>query len=186
MPTASVGAKVSSEINVFFRGKLPTKSTLTRAMKDLGFPFSVAPPGGSLEKQNGFMPMRFRRQETGVEFDVFNGRTDVEDVAGDHFSEIDASFDRSANFRWGGDETEMLAGLCAAASLAKLVNGIVLEEAEGKLLSVDEAIAFARKHLASVKPPDKRRRAHVADMKRYLKPLLKERSDLALVRWRLV
>jgi hypothetical protein len=31
---------------------------------------------------------------------------------------IEPGFDRSANFRWGGDETEMLAGMCAAA-LAK-------------------------------------------------------------------
>src|SRR5882757_3817054 len=179
MPTASVGAKMSSEINVFFRGKLPTKSTLTRAMKDLGFPFSVAPPGGSLEKQNGFMPMRFRRQETGVEFDVFNGRSDIEDVAGDQFGDVDASFDRSANFRWGGDETEMLAGLCAAAALAKLVNGVVLDDAEGVLLSVDDAIAFARNHLDAVKPPEKRRGFSAADIKHYLKTLLKQRDDLA-------
>src|SRR5213078_2938617 len=102
------GLQMSSEINVFFRGKLPAKAALTRAMKDLAFPLSIAPPAGSLEKQNGFMPMRFRRQETGVEFDVFNGRTDVGDVAGDHLGKVDATFDRSANFRWGGDETEML------------------------------------------------------------------------------
>src|SRR5882757_5037166 len=186
MPTASVGAKMSSEINVFFRGKLPTKSTLTRAMKDLGFPFSVAPPGGSLEKQNGFMPMRFRRQETGVEFDVFNGREDVEDVAGDQFGDVDASFDRSANFRWGGDETEMLAGLCAAAALAKLVNGVVLDDAEGVLLSVDEAIAFAKKHFDAVKPTARRQHARLSDMKHYLKPLLRQRSDLALITRHLV
>jgi hypothetical protein len=172
---------MSSEINVFFRGKLPAKAALTRAMKELGFPFSVAPPAGSLEKQNGFMPMRFRRQETGVEFDVFNGRAAIKDVAGDSFKDVDASFDRSANFRWGGEEAEMLAGLCAAAALAKLVNGIVFEEAEGKLLSVDEAIAFAKKHLDAVKPPDRRRQARLADLKHYLKPLLKQRGDLALI-----
>src|SRR5437764_12825832 len=114
---------MSSEINVFFRGKLPAKAALTRAMKDLAFPLSIAPPGGSLEKQNGFMPMRFRREETGVEFDVFNGRAAIKDVAGDSFRDVDAGFDRSANFRWGGDETEMLAGLCAAAARTKLVDG---------------------------------------------------------------
>ena len=166
---------MSNEINVFFRGKLPAKAALTRVMKDLGFPFSVAPPAGSLEKQNGFMPMRFQRQETGVEFDVFNGRAAIKDVAGDSFRDVDASFDRSANFRWGGDETEMLAGLCAAAALTKLVNGVLFDDAQGVLLSVDEAIAFARKHLDAVKPPGRRQHARLADMKHYLKPLLRQR-----------
>jgi hypothetical protein len=175
---------MSMEMHVLFRGKLPRKAALTRTMKELGFPFSIAPPAGSLEQQTGYMPMRFRRDESGVEFDVFEGRADVEDIAGDHLSSIDPGFDRSANFRWGGDETEMLAGMCAAAALAKLVSGIVIEDEEGLLLSIDEGVAFARKHLdAIVKPQgkDKRPGTRPADIKRYLKPLLKLRSDLVLV-----
>ena len=172
------------EMHVLFRGKLPSKAALTRTMKELGFPFSIARPAGSLEQQSGYMPMRFRRDESGVEFDVFEGRADVEEIGGDHAGTIDPSFDRSANFRWGGDETEMLAGMCAAAALAKLVNGVVVEDEEGLLLSVDEAVGFARKHLdAIVKPQEKDKRpgTRPADIKRYLKPLLKLRSDLVLV-----
>jgi hypothetical protein len=171
---------MSMEMHVLFRGKLPSKAALTRAMKELGFPFSIAPPGGALEQQTGFMPMRFRRDESGVEFDVFDGRADVEDVAGDRVNIVDQRFDRSANFRWGGDENEMLAGKCAAAALAKLVNGIVVEDEEGLLLSVDEAIGFARKHLQAIAKPQ-RPGTRPADIKRYLKPLLKLRGDLALV-----
>ena len=172
------------EMHVLFRGKLPSKAALTRTMKELGFPFSIAPPAGSLEQQTGYMPMRFRRDESGVEFDVFESRADVEDIAGDHAGTIDPSFDRSANFRWGGDETEMLAGMCAAAALAKLVNGVVIEDEEGLLLSVDEAVAFARKHLDAIVKPWQRQDVpgtRPADIKRYLKPLLKLRSDLVLV-----
>jgi hypothetical protein len=173
---------MSMEMHVLFRGELPSKAALTRAMKELGFPFSIAPPGGSLEQQTGFMPMRFRRDEAGVEFDVFDGRADVEELSGEHAGSVDANFDRSANFRWGGDESEMLAAMCAAAALAKLVDGVILEDEEGLLLSVDQAIGFARKHLdALAKPQEKHPGTRPADIKRYLKPLLKQRCDLALV-----
>jgi hypothetical protein len=171
---------MSVEISVLFHGTLPAKAKLTRAMKELGFPLTISPPAGSLEKQSGFMPMRLRREETGVEFDVFTGRADIEDMTQDLAVDIDPRFDRSANFRWGGDENEMLCGMCAAAALAKLVNGVVLDD-DGESLSVDEAIVWATKHLREATPPAKRGATRPADIKRYLKALLKERSDLALV-----
>src|SRR5258708_16515330 len=142
---------MSMEINVFFQAKLPDKKALSRAMAELGFPLTIM--AGSLERQRGFMPMRLRREETGVEFDVFEGRAaveeqvaDIEDIAA---SDIDPRFERSANFRWGGDEDGMLAGLCAAAALAKLVDGVVFDGEAGKLLSVDAAIALARETLTA-------------------------------------
>ena len=39
---------MSMETHVFFRGKLPTKAALSRAMKELGFSFSISPSTGSL------------------------------------------------------------------------------------------------------------------------------------------
>lgn len=169
---------MSIEINVLFQGKLPDKKALSRAMAELGFPLTIA--AGSLERQRGLMPMRLRREETGVEFDVFDGRAAVEERGG---KDIDPAFERSANFRWGGDEDEMLAGLCAAAALAKLVNGMVFDAEAGKLLSVDDAIARAQEALRSVRKPDvtPQRGTRPADLKRYLKSLLKQRSDLALI-----
>src|SRR5713226_1160171 len=110
------------EVHVFFRGKLPTKSALTKAMKELGFPISIKPATGSLEKQSGFMPMLLRREEAGVEFDVFDGQAHIAELG---LEDVDPSYDRTASFRWAGDENEMLCGLCAAAALAKLVNGVV-------------------------------------------------------------
>ena len=40
--------------------------------------------------------------------------------------------------------------MCGAAALAKLVNGVVFDEAENRLLSVDDAIAVARKNVRAV------------------------------------
>src|SRR5437868_860573 len=129
-------------MHVLFRGELPNKTALSRAMAELGFPLTIA--AGSLERQKGFMPMRFRREATGVEFDVYNERPRVQEIAGEDF---DPRFERCANFRWGGDKYEMLCGLCAAAALAKLVDGMVLDGETGELLSPDQAIAQARREL---------------------------------------
>jgi hypothetical protein len=171
---------MSSEIHVLFRGALPHLKDLTRAMAELGFPFKVRYAGGSMEQQSGFMPMWFRRDEIGIEFDVFEGRAAVEELAG---KGIDPRFDRSGNFRWSGDDDEMLAGLCAAAALAKLVDGAVFDEQDARLLSADEAVALARRTLQAALERRRPRRpaARPSDLKRYLKALLKERSDLVLV-----
>ena len=163
---------MSTETHVFFRGKLPSKAALMRAMKELGFPFALKPATGSLERQSGFMPMTLRREETGVEFDAYDDHAAVEEFATEG---VDASFERRASFRWGGDFQEAVAGMSAAAALAKLMNGVVFDEAEDRLLSVDDAIALARKNLQElVKPEDaKHPGTRPADLKRYLKPLLK-------------
>lgn len=168
--------RMSTEMHVLFRSKLPNKKALSAAMTELGFPFTIA--AGSLERQDGFMPMRLRRQQTGVEFDVFNDRAAVEELAG---KDIDPSIERSANFRWGGDEHEMLAGVCAAAALAKLVRGIVLDESDGQLLSPDQAIALARDYLQQMLKPESGPRPKVLSLKHCLKPLLQQRQDLVLV-----
>jgi hypothetical protein len=171
---------MSMETHVFFRGKLPTRAALSRAMKELGFPFSITPAAGSLEQQSGFMPMKQRGEETGVEFDVYSDHAAVEEFAD---AGVDAGFERRASLRWGGDFQEAVAGMSAAAALAKLMNGVVFDEAEDRLLSADDAIAVARKNLQElVKPEDaKHPGTRPADLKRYLKPLLKQRSDLVLI-----
>jgi len=77
---------------------------------------------------------------------------------------------------------EAVAGMCAAAALAKLVNGIVFDEAEDKLLSVDDAITVARKNLQELpEPPQRRLPRGPAALKRVMAPLLAKRSNLVLV-----
>jgi hypothetical protein len=171
---------MSMETHVFFRGKLPTRAALSRAMKELGFPFSITPAAGSLEQQSGFMPMKRRGEETGVEFDVYSDHAAVEEFAD---VGVDAGFERRASLRWDGDFQEAVAGMSAAAALAKLMNGVVFDEAEDRLLSIDDAIALARKNLQELVKPEniKHSGTRPADIKRYLKPLLKQRSDLVLI-----
>src|SRR3979411_2338598 len=111
---------MSTETHVFFRGKLPSKAALMRAMKELGFPFALEPATGSLERQRGFMPMTLRREETGVEFDAYDDHAAVEEFATEG---VDASFERRASFRWGGDFQEAGAGLCAGTWRAHHVSG---------------------------------------------------------------
>jgi hypothetical protein len=166
------------ELHVFFHGKLPTKSALNTAMKELGFPVTIKPVRGSIEKQSGFMPMLLRRDVAGVEFDVFEGRANIDESGVD---DVDPSYDRTASFRWGGDENEMLCGLCAAAALAKLVNGVVFDEEN--LMSTGAAIDVARKALGEPEKSKGKREpgTRPADIKRYVKPLLELRSDLVLI-----
>jgi hypothetical protein len=171
---------MSMETHVFFRGKLPSKVALSRVIRELGFPFSITPASGSLEAQAGFMPMKLRGEETGVEFSVYDDHAAVEEFAD---AGVDPSFERRASLRWGGNFQEAVAGMCAAAALAKLVDGVVFDEAEDRLLSVDDAIALARQNLQTLQTPEDKKRpgTRPADLKRYLKPLLKQRSDLVLI-----
>jgi hypothetical protein len=168
---------MSMEMQVFFCGKLPNKSALQKTLKELGFPLALKPATGSLEKQSGYMPMILGREdETGVEFSVFDGREAVEECA----TGIDPQFDRVANFRWGGDPTEMLVAFICAAALAKLADGLVFEAEEGKLISIDRATAVARELLATTLNEQHRPGTRPSDIKCYLKPLLAMRSDLVL------
>jgi hypothetical protein len=170
---------MSMEIHVLFRGKLPSKAALQAALRELGFPFSIKPATGSLERQNGFMPMLLDKEETGAEFDVFEGRAAVEEIGG---KDVDPRFDRVANFRWGGSMHECASAVCSAAALAKLVSGVVFDDEEGKLFSIDQAIAVARQVIAEVpKPSSPTLRPRRPSLKRLLKPLLDTRSDLVLL-----
>jgi hypothetical protein len=136
---------MSMETHVFFRGALPNAAQLQQTMQDLGFPFTIDEAVVSLEEQNGYMPMLRGDEETGVEFDVYTDREDFEafDLVG-----VDRKdFERIANFRWGGDFGEAVAALCSAAALAKLVGGVVYDEAEDRLMNVEEAVALAHENL---------------------------------------
>jgi hypothetical protein len=176
---------VSIVTSVIFRGKLPNRQALSRKLVELGFPFKIAACVGSLERQDGYMPMWLRREDTGVEFDVTNDpdRTEIDEMAEIAGQSVDPAFDRIANFRWAGDTREMAAGLCTAAALANLVDGVVFEDQEGKLFTPDEAIKVARVHLQpllkwmdSGQPGTSK-----ADVRHYLRSLLKQRSDLVLI-----
>ncbi|WP_342360378.1 hypothetical protein [Terrarubrum flagellatum] len=171
---------MANEIHVLFAGLLPSRTALRKGLRAAGFPFSFAESSGSLEEQSGYLPMKFRGQETGVEFDSTTDREQVVEIAGDS---VAPSFDRITSFRWGGDETEMTVAFAMASALATLVKGVVFDEQSGELQSPDEAAAIARQSLATLTKAAtaKHPGATKADLKRYLKPLLQRRDDLVLI-----
>jgi hypothetical protein len=168
---------MSTELHVLFSGKVPNKAALTRALRELAFPVTIPAGGTPLAQQSGYLPMKLRREESGVEVDVYEDRSVVEEIAG---KDVDPRYQRCVSFRWGGDEREMLCALCTAAALAKLLDGIVRDD-DGNHLSADQVIAEAEESLKRLKPPDPRYGTRPADIKRYLKPLLELRSDLVMV-----
>jgi hypothetical protein len=138
------------EMHLFFRGKLPTRDEVNQAMQELGFPFSID-ASVSLGQQSGFMPMLFRETETGVEFDLYEGRDHIDELREgfDDDFEVDPSFDRCASVRWASDFTEGVAGMCIITTLAKLLNGMVLDEYEGPQ-DVEGGLRIARANLATL------------------------------------
>jgi hypothetical protein len=169
---------MSMEMHVLFHGKLPSKAGLTRCFKELGFPLAFPRGSGALEQhEGGYLPMRLRSEESGVEFDLCDGREAIEEIAG---KDVDRRFTRSANFRFGGDDGEFTVALCFAAALAKLKNGEIFDPQEGDLETIERTIDAARKQLATSKPASKARGTRPAAIKHYLKPLLQMRSDLLL------
>ena len=174
---------MSMEIRVLFQGKLPSKAALTRCFREFGFPLSFQPGTGLLGQHEGYLPMRLRGEESGVEFDAFDSRKRVEEIAG---KSIDPGFTRGANFRWGSSAEEGIVATCFAAALAKLVDGVVFDAQAGHVLTLEQAVASAREWLEETKATAKLPGTRPADIRRYLKPLLQQRSDLVLVGRRLV
>jgi hypothetical protein len=170
---------MSMEVNVFFSGKLPSTASLTRCFKELGFPLTFPRGTGALEKHgSGYLPMRFRGEESGIEFYTHDSREELEE---DFEIDIDPRFTRSANFRWSSDANECVVAFCFAGALATLVSGAVLDVDGETILTAEETIARARKDLKDTVPPPKQRAARPADIRHYLKPLLEQRGDLVLV-----
>jgi hypothetical protein len=170
---------MSVEVHAFFRGKLPDKLALARALRELGFPLRFNPPKGSLEGHSGFLPMTWDGDETGFEFEVISDPEGFDECRVDG---VDPTLDRCAVFRVGGDMTELFAAQAGASALAKLTGGTVYDPEGGRVRSLDEAIADARGTLDLIAGSRKRhpRGTRPADIRHYLKPLLKERRDLVL------
>jgi len=157
---------MSMDINVLFNGKLPSKAALTRCFKELGFPLSFQRGAGALERHDGYLPMRLRGEESGVQFDTYASREEIEE---DLEIDIDPRFTRGANFRWSSDVDECVVAYCFAGALARLVNGLVLDVDGETMLTADETIARARKDLKDTTPPPRQRGTRPTDIRRYLK-----------------
>jgi hypothetical protein len=165
------------EVHVLFNGKLPSKDQLARTLKELEFPLTFAAGTGALATHAGFLPMRWKSDDTGFEFDLVSGPEDLADL---RYDGVDPRLDRCAVFRVGGDMTELFAAQATAVAFAKLTAGVVCDPQEDRALTIDEAIAFARSTLAIVAPPGRPPGTRIPDIPRHLKPLLTLRRDLML------
>jgi hypothetical protein len=168
---------MAEEVHVFFAGDVPSRTSLSAALRRLGWPFVIKRIEARLSDQSGYLPMTLRGEETGAELSF----STVDDDARQLVPDLNAAMDRIAHLRWGASELEMAAALCLAAALADLTQGLVFEEAGGRSMSAVEAIPWAGQHFAAVKPVSKSLGAREADLRRHLRPLLGLRKDLALV-----
>ena len=65
------------------------------------FPLTFPRGTGAIEKHDfGYLPMRLRGEESGIEFDTHDSREELEE---DFEIDIDPRFTRSANFRWSSE-----------------------------------------------------------------------------------
>lgn len=122
---------------------MPNREAFNAAFGSLGYDIGIADLDGQLEGQSGFMPMRLFGEESGVEFDVFEGRETVEELEPD----ANPGLDRVASFRWGASFEEGFLAFCGAATIAQLTGGAIVDEYEG-LVSIDAAITTAKSLLA--------------------------------------
>jgi hypothetical protein len=147
---------MSMMAGLVFRGEIPDTAALTQAMQELGFPISVVPPHYSLEDKKGYRPMLLRGQESGAEFYLEdNGHDFMKEGLADFpdlLAKIDPSFDRAAYFVFGSRWDEVICGTCAAVALTKLTNGIFWEDQYPLVLTVDEAIKYAKETLETPDP----------------------------------
>jgi hypothetical protein len=169
---------MAMEMHVFYRGRLPSRTALNKTMQALDLPLAIVSAERPLERHKGFMPMRWRAQNVGVELDVWTKPDDLMEIGAEG---VDPRLNRSVNLRWTGDRKELFCAESLAAALAKLTAGVVFEPEEGRLLSLDEAIAAAQGtaeqlEQAEPRPPS----TSLPYLKRQLKPLLDMRSDLML------
>jgi hypothetical protein len=147
---------MSMMAGLVFRGEVPDTAALTQAMQELEFPILVVPPHYPLKGHSGYLPMLLRGQESGAEFYLEpDGRDSIEKMFAqepDMLAKFDPSFDRCAYFAFGGRWHEVICGTCAAAAMAKLTNGIFWEDQVPLVLSVDEAVKYARETLETPDP----------------------------------
>jgi len=134
---------MSVELHVIFNeARLPDAQQWQDEITSLGFDLQLDPVA-DLPRHSGFLPATTRGAQSGFEFDVFPAK---EIVAGyPQLASRAAGCDFSANFRFGGDLTEMACAMAASSALAKLTNGIWFDpQGTEALYSIDDAIAQAR------------------------------------------
>jgi len=97
-----------------------------------------------LRSHTGFLPARFNGHQSGFEW-FYNPVGEVFDEAPKEIG------DRShaADFKTHSDMRELICGMIAGAVLAKVADGLVLDEESGDFVDGDKALEIARQAEAS-------------------------------------
>jgi hypothetical protein len=120
--------------------RLPTLSEWQRALDDEQCGI-VLESIDDLHTHSGYLPADYRGHPSGFEWffgpvaDVFGEKPEA---AGDRSHAIDLVTH--------SDMQELLCGMVAGAVLAKLANGLVLDEESGECIDDDKALEIAKQH----------------------------------------
>jgi hypothetical protein len=140
--------RMSVELHIFLRdSQVRTVDIWQAAIDQAGFPTALDREL-NVQAHTGFLAASYKGKSTGFEFDL--GQTaDILAIYPHIARQVD---DRGtcATFRWGGDFLEMSAALSAAASLARLTDGIYFYPDDDIIYDADEAMHATRRDLDSV------------------------------------
>jgi hypothetical protein len=134
---------MSVELHVIFNDSLmPDVQQWQGAITSLGFDVQLDAIE-DLRHHSGFLPATIRGQQSGFEFDV-SPATEIIAAYRQLASRV-AGRDSSANFRFGGDLSEMACAMAASAAFAKLTDGVWFDPQDAETqYSIEAAIAQAR------------------------------------------
>ena len=139
---------MSLELHIFVQdSRLPTRAAWQQAIEQIGFP-TVLDTTLDVRQDTGFSPTTYNGQSTGFEFFLEPSAQILS--AYPHIADRVGTRDKCATFRWGGDLAEMSAAVSAAASLAKLADGIYFYPDDDILYGADDAVEATCRDLNSV------------------------------------
>jgi hypothetical protein len=155
---------MSIELHIFLeKSKVPTRDLWQAEIERLGFPAVIDSPF-DLQRDTGFRPASYEGAATGFEFYLESSKTIIESYP--HVAPHVGNRDVCATFRWGGDLAEMGAASAAAASLAKLTDGIYFHPDDDLLYTADEALKATRTDLDEIRSKEPKQTPIVAMQKK--------------------
>jgi hypothetical protein len=134
---------MSMELYLATTSALPSAGQIGARSTQEGIPLLVQTIDWST--QSGFLPMTINGRDAGVEVESMSPQDSEEVLAA--FGVPATPSTRIVAFRWGGDLTECGCALAAAASIASLTHGDILDPEAGEKMSVAQAFADARQCL---------------------------------------
>jgi hypothetical protein len=152
---------MSMSIHVFSNRPVSSMAEWQAAIDGDGFDALLYKPA-VFEELRGFLPVRLDGAGTGFEVD-HDDAAELSRELIDQGWDVGGPWTHALSFRFGGDTRELIAAFSAAASYARITDGVVFEGEEAKTFTPAEVLDMARKM--------------AIDMKDYLEPPRYEWTD---------